>query len=382
MSPADWVPVLTLEHERGSTSIFRDARDRHWLGVETHDGTLIESHDPVLIGLDDDAVVVGGVLPPGATEALCRDGRGEMRPARTGSGAWIVCLEEHDMFLEIAALFRDASGALVPRPLPDGATIEGGVDADEACPACAAREWQRVRWTQRWEDEGLEEERSGLRCVSCGQPASDEGFVAIAIGETTDEAEDGDAAVAAEPPPEWLERTKREGRGAFRKAKFAVYGVASWEGPRFYSGSSRSGRRLTSVSLRHGDLYARGPYVDVETSARAEDWRSDRELCRDALASMLLSGSSAAPGVERSHSAMSLWFAGREREHRERAARAAAATTEIAVDGEPVPFYMLADEGRWTACGRVGAVRIVVSAADVPATAVELATITDPAPYL
>jgi hypothetical protein len=379
MSEPGWVPLLTLDHEDGTAAVFRDADGRHWLSSASHGGTGLEGYEPALEGLEGDAVVVGGLMPPGATEALFRDSRGEMRTAVAGGGAWLAYIDDHDMFAETAALFRDAEGAVVRRPPPAGARSEPIPDANVDCPACGASEWERIAWTHRWEEEDLDEERSELRCVRCGH-GTEEGAVSIAGIEV-----EGDGEPVDEPriPPEWLERQERAARDTFERAAFPIYGLgAGWEGPRMWGGSSWDSQGIKTVSLCHGDLNARGPRIDVETVAPDEDWRTSRDLCLDALSSKLMDGPGQQLSTESSTAAISLSFTARHREVSERAARAQSATVEIRVDGAALPFYAVSEGDVWAACGAVEGARVVVSAVGVGRDEVELATVTDPGPYL
>ena len=380
MSEPGWVPLLTLDHEDGTAAVYRDGDGRHWLSSTGEGGTELEGHEPALEGLEGDTVIVGGVVPDEATEALYRDARGEMCPATVGGGAWLARIEDHDMFAGVPVLFRDADGAIVPQALPAGATTEPIPDASETCPACGASEWERAAWTHRWDEERIEEERTALRCVRCGNSTGGGMTFQASIAIADEDADDLDLD---EPSlDEWLEPHRRAARNAFVDAEFPVYGLGpSWGGSRSFGGWSSQSEGITAMELQHGDARLARAHVEVETTVTPDDWQTDRELCVDALCAKLFDRGPDLP-IDRSDGATSLWFSARQRELRERAARAASDTVDLGVDGEPTPFYRVADGDVWAACGRVPGARILVTSVGVPPTEVELVTVTDPDAYV
>jgi hypothetical protein len=54
----------------------------------------------------------------------------------------------------------------------------------------------------------------------------------------------------------------------------------------------------------------------------------------------------------------------------------------IQVDGQPVPFDVLADGRRWVAQGEVGDLVVTLEARDLPPASVRLARVADLDPYL
>jgi hypothetical protein len=380
MPEPGWVALLTLDHEHGTAAVFRDATGGHWLSSTSEGGSGLAGYEPALESLEGGVVIVGGLVPPGAERTLVRDGRGTMVPARSGNGAWLARLLDHDMFVPTAAVFHDSAGELVPRPLPEGAAVEPVSDADSPCAGCGAAQWQRIRWTHRWEAENLDEVLDALRCVRCGHTVEAGAVVSSeAVIERTCEPGDGGAS---EPPPDWLSTHGRNAASALAGAAFPIYGLERWDGPRSSGGWSSDGTGVTAVSLRHGES-GRRPHVEVETMCGGEEWLSDRELCHRALAQELSEApDDPQPPFGGSPAAISLWFARRERDQSERAARAAERTERIPVDGEPRSFHLLAEGDRWAAAGRLERGAIVLSAQGVAPGDVALVRIEDGAPYL
>jgi hypothetical protein len=376
MPPRGWAPLLTLDHEQGTAGVYRDRDGLLWLSGGRDGGTMLDDGSPAHEGLDGDLSVAGGRLPPRATKALVRDARGEMQEAATGAEVWLVVLHDHVASPQPVARFHDADGEIVPVPLPDGATSEPVPDADERCPACDAADWHDVRWTQEWAVADAREEMEALRCGRCGHTEQGGGTV-VSL-----EIDDDDTPVTRRLPPDWSEQERREHLGVFERAGFPVYGLSdAWTGERSIGGWGDTRRRLTEIHLDHGSSEP-GPHVTVETMRGGEDdWRSDREICVDAL-SALLDSREEIDLERRSHAALSLWFAASHRRQSERAARAEPSTVAIPVDGRPVDFYLLADGDRWAACGRFGEVAVKITAADVAPSEIELVRIDDPEPYL
>ena len=379
MAPRGWTPLLTLDHEQGTAGVYRDRDGDLWLSGSRHGGTMLDDDTPAREGLNGELTVAGGRLPPRATTALVRDARGEMRPAATGEGVWLIVLPEFTTFGEPIARYHDAGGAIVPTPLPEGAPSEPVPDATEPCPACDAVDWHDMRWPQEWDDEDLGDESEALRCAGCGHTEQRGTVVQFELHD------DDDTPVTRRLPPDWREQERREHLRVFERARFPVYGLSdAWTGPRSMGGWGNTGRRITEVHLHHGptEIGEEGPHVSVETMRGGEEkWQTDREMCLEGLSSLLESPEEIQLG-ERSHAALALWFSASHRMQSERGYRAEPATATIRVDGRPVDFYLLADGDRWAATGRVRRCGVKITSDGVAPDSVELVTIEDPDPYL
>ena len=370
--------VLTL----AGVSVYRDGDGRHWVGGVGEEEAVELDYEPAEELNEDGTAVVGGLLPPGATRASVRDPRGEMQPARTGSGVWLALIEDHGMFSEPAVVYRDEGGSIVPRPAPEGAEREPVPDAGSECPACAGREWERL----------VAGGDADLRCTRCGH-VEEMGLIARAeaveggldtrepIEAVEDELGRSEPIVAERELYErdlapLMKGLARETRGVFEKVRFPVYAPPpSWPGERSFGGWSSEGRRVSAVTLRHQAL-------SVETSRPGEDdWETERERCLRALTEVLLRDDAEAGAPGGSDAAVALGFAAREREHSEAAFRAEEGRAEIRVDGEPAPFYVLTSGAAWAACGRVGDVVVTASGTEGRPKDLELARVEDPEPY-
>ncbi|WP_205695839.1 hypothetical protein [Conexibacter sp. SYSU D00693] len=75
---------------------------------------LDDDHDLALEGYDDH-VVVGGLLPDGAVAADVDDEAGAVHAAACDRGAWVCVLPASRRVRPPRVVFRDPSGAVVPR---------------------------------------------------------------------------------------------------------------------------------------------------------------------------------------------------------------------------------------------------------------------------
>ena len=373
-------PLLTLDHEHGTAGVFRDRDGAALLSSTGRGGTVLNEHEPAREQIEEISIC-GGLLPPGASAALVRDARGAMVPASAGNGAWIARVEAGASFHDPVARFVDEGGTLVPSPLPDGATTAPLPDAADPCPACDAFDWQLVRWTRVWMDD-FTQELEAPRCVRCGYVEQ------RGVREVSEPEAEEIHVMQGEPlPDDWEERDREERRQALGGVRFPLYGLGpGWRGGRAVGGWGSTGGTTTGIILYHGEILyeqAVGPSVTVE-SARTErdELRSDREICVDALVTLIAEDEKDRDMGDASSAAVALWFAATERTARERAHSATQGSTTIPVDGKPVAFVLLDGGDRWAACARVGKVVVTVTATGVPLEGLELVRIKDTEPYV
>jgi hypothetical protein len=189
--------------------------------------------------------------------------------------------------------------------------------------------------------------------------------VAAGLARAADREELVDELLQAISPGRGRARRVRRIAETLRAAPFAVYGLPpSWTGPRYLAGfgTSRPRRgpeRATGVQLGHGDRHAdHGPLLVVGIDTEAWPRHGAADLA-ERLAHAQGAGSVAAPGpapeVQR---------------------------VAIPVDGQPVPFDLLADGRRWVAQGEVGDLAVTLEGRDLAPASLRLARAGDLAPYL
>lgn len=130
----EWVPLVEIRHERGVAGVCRSIEDGDLLltrDLEKLSGAPIEGFGPA--STDD---LAGGLLPPGAVSAEAIDKRGIAHSAVCARGAWIAALPDPSRVNGVPARFRDTDGAIVRRPLRQGATVTLlQADVRRPCPA-------------------------------------------------------------------------------------------------------------------------------------------------------------------------------------------------------------------------------------------------------
>jgi hypothetical protein len=354
-----WTPLVVLDTGEHEVAVCRDEEHAMLLvtareagAADWGAGSGIEGYAPTWMGLPG-RWALGGRAPAGAARVEVRDARGEPQPAALGDGAWVATSPMWTRGSEQeSVLFRDAAGAVVPRPGPAGAPV---TDASTACPACG---------TCRWElPDAPEEMGREVRCATCGH--------GVRMGVFFGPGVPGTRIVPGAAVPSFEERT----REALAEATFPLFTVAG--GAPRVTGYGHSDSVLSRVRLTHGgDQPVPGePWVSVETEL--ERWAEDPGLlARDARAGLV--GVLAAeqwPPV--SHAAVSLWLDARRREQARTAALAPQAERDIPVDGVPHRFAVTGEDARWAAAARLELdgqpLQVVVQAAGIAPPAVALA---------
>jgi hypothetical protein len=106
--------------------------------VLTHDVTLdwgqpLQPHDryqPIRLGLSDERMLFGGLLPPGAVSVEVVEATGVRKAAAVGGGSYAVIFEDGEHG-EPALGYRDAAGGFVHRPMPAEYPHQPVTDAEE-----------------------------------------------------------------------------------------------------------------------------------------------------------------------------------------------------------------------------------------------------------
>ena len=212
-----------------------------------------------------------------------------------------------------------------------------------------------------------------LACTRCGHLESRGGII-LAVSGPEDEAE-------MMPVPTWSRREL----ATVRRARFAVYGLSDWTGPRSLGGfgTGRRGR------LEHVDLvYVReheSPWLGVETSRNDDELDSNRELALRALMSALwLEVAFDMTDAEMSLSEEALILRTRHLSRGQERRTAASPAREVAidVDARPVTFLLRGTGESWGAAARQDGLTPTLSARGIEPDAVVLERVRDLEPYL
>lgn len=176
------------------------------------------------------------------------------------------------------------------------------------------------------------------------------------------------------PARSWARRERLEEQ-MWRSPPLRLYGLPpTWEGPRFLGGWGGHGKGVTSLELLHGDLLDQGSRLRVEVSVDPYDVHP-----RSLAMSLWHEAERPPPASSGTES-----FAWREAREREIASRPDPEwrSVSIEVDGRGVEFQLLSEGFSWIAHAQVGEVRLILRARGFPVEAVELASVTDPGPYI
>jgi hypothetical protein len=108
-----------------------------------------DRYQPIRIGLSDDRMLFGGLLPPGAVSVEAVEASGVRKAAAVAEGTFAVIFEDGEHG-EPALGFRDATGGFVHRPLPAEYPHETITDAEEPCPVCGQIAYEQYFPTEDW----------------------------------------------------------------------------------------------------------------------------------------------------------------------------------------------------------------------------------------
>lgn len=217
-------------------------------------------------------------------------------------------------------------------------------------------------------------------------------LVAARLARAADREELVDELLDALSPGRGRARRVRRAAERVRTAPTAAYGLpSSWTGPRYLAGLGtrrprRGPERTTSVQLGHGDRHAdHGPLLVVGTDADAWPRNGPADLAERLAHVPPGPGAGGAAGAGPGPAPPGRTTpAGPPGAVATGPARPAPKVQRVAiqVDGQPVPFDVLADGRRWVAQGEVGDLVVTLEARDLPPASVRLARVADLDPYL
>lgn len=379
MSSAE--PLLTLAHADGTAAILREADGSLWLTgyVERGGGTGLMDLQASIEGLSQDRMVQGGRLPARAVRAELIDTAGRKSDAVAGGGVWLAVLDR-PLDGPAPVRFSDAEGRSVRPPLPAAWSREPVPDAVEPCPACGETSWEEITPTdgsRGMHGTGDHDMRPSyvVVCVACGHEEGSGAWITMSYDDAGSPAEH-EARRAA-----WQAERWEHDRKLLERVAIPVYVLASWSGPRTLAAYGGPERRVTSISVMHGDDEdATLPWVRVAHDTAESRWEGAEVVARHDLC-RLVEAADEWP-LERSRPALTVWLKHREREAMRIASRAEATTIQISIDG--IEHRAAVVQHRpWLAAvidGPVG--RITIDSHDVAPAELDLVTLADPATAL
>lgn len=288
-----------------------------------------------------------GPIPSGTARVVVIDERGdEHEGALTDVPGWPQLVR-----------FEDASGAVVPQPLPDGPRTPVD-DAPEPCPACAAVAWVKVGAV-------VVCERCGHVVGSAFEEASEHGHQTSFHYGPPSEDEPVELVLTIDGGEHEFdfEAYERERVAALAAVPFPVYAVP---------GCARSAHRHPRGEVVVGHRApGKGRELSVTTGPRGAERDEDP---RDAL-HLLLDDEPHEHG--RSLGARLIASAHLQRQTRRSAMRAEPVERALVIDGQPEPFTVIVAEDAWVATREHGDLQLLVSARGFPPNDITLEPLAD-----
>jgi hypothetical protein len=362
--------------------------------VLSHDVTLdwgqpLQPHDryqPIRIGLSDERMLLGGLLPPGAVSVEAVQATGDRNAAAVGGGTYAVIFEDREHG-EPALGYRDAVGAFVHRPMPAEYPHRPVTDAEEPCPVCGAVQYEEYFPTEEW--------RAGrgakgtdtfvpsplVVCRICGHHEQAGGIFRLGQPDNPDEDEVARAARMARVRAEEAAQRWYSNKITLMGVTFPIYAAEGW--PARINGQGSMGDDLTQLTIAHAEtlpdsMLVERPRIEVTTSIDPYQ-RGELAVARDVFASGIEADANWQPTDGLSDAALTLWFRAARRRRVAGSHEAPVSETEIIVDGTREPFLTVGTpNAHWVAVRRHHDVTITIAAREVAPASLIIEPIADP----
>ncbi|HLY48185.1 MAG TPA: TFIIB-type zinc finger domain-containing protein [Solirubrobacteraceae bacterium] len=365
--------------------------------VLTHDVTLDwgqplqpwDRYQPLRIGLGDERMLFGGLLPPGAVSAEAVEATGARRAAVVGGGTYAVIVEDGEPS-EPALGYRDAEGAFVSRPMPAEYRHQPVTDAEEPCPVCGAIEYEEYFPTEDWRG-GRGRKGSDsfvpsplIVCRRCGHQEQVGAIMRLGHDDADEDAAARAARMARIRAEQDVQRWYSN-KMTLMGVTFPIYAAEGW--PARINGQSSSGDDLTSLTIAHADslpdsMFVERPRIEVTTSIESHQ-RGELAVARDGFAAQIEADANRRPTGDLSDAALTLWFRAARRDRVAGSHKAPVGETEITIDGTPEPFVIVgAPNAHWVAVRRHDDLTITIAAREVDPSSLIIEPIADPAARL
>jgi hypothetical protein len=385
--------VLVAAPSRGGVVRLEDGSALVVADVTASDGWPLRHGDryrPALVPTGPRSCVVGGLLPPGAVAAEVIDDRGARVPAVVANGAYIVVLDQCDEGAEPIVCCRASDGAPVSRPPAPGHLGAPVEDADIACPACGAIDFEEYLPFEAGssgpvDSEGKIVSQAVVRCRVCGHEEQEPIVVRAPDppdGPAPTLTRDQLMAKADAMRREFMWRSIENG---VRTQGFPIYVAAGWPARVTQSGSEDDGR-LTSVTVAHfrsrdAKNSRPGNQPELTVTTERDDPRATGLLDRAQLAVRRWArrDDSSRLRLDISNAASALRHQARSRHDHAAALNAVQSERTIKIGGQPVSALMLTTAtGGWAVAASHNDLAITVTGHGLDPTSLSLDLATDP----
>ena len=384
------MPSVLIELPGGGGIVRRDDGEI----VLTHDvssgwGQTLQPFDryqPIRIGLGDERMLFGGLVPPGAVTVEAVEATGVRKAAAVRDGTFAVIFEDGEHG-EPALGYRDAAGAFVHRPMPAEYPHHPVTDAQEPCPVCGAIDYDEYFPTEDWR---AGRGRKGtdtfvpsplVVCRVCGHQEQAGGI--MRFGRTDHPGEDEAAREARMASIRTEQAVQRwyANKMTLLGVTFPIYAAEGW--PARINGQGSQGDDLTHLTIAHAEtlpdsMFVPRPRIEVTTSIDPYQ-PGELAVARDAFASGIEADANRRPSDGLSDAALTLWFRAARRQRVAASHEAPVSETEIAIDGTREPFLTLGTpNAHWVAVRRHEDVMITIAGREIDPALLIIEPIADP----
>jgi hypothetical protein len=385
------VATVVIELPGGEGVVRRDDGEI----VLTHDVTLDrgqqlqpwDRYQPIRIGLSDERMLFGGLLPPGAVSVEAVEATGVRKHAAVGGGTYAVIFEDREHG-EPALGYRDPVGAFVHWPMPAEYPHQPVPDAEEPCPVCGAVQYEEYFPTEQWRGgRGIKGTDTFVPsplivCCVCGHQ---EQAGALHRSRPLEDAnEDGPARAARIAGVHAEQAVQRwyANKITLMAVTFPIYAAEGW--PARINGSGSSGDDLTHLTIAHAEsvaddlTFVQRPRIEVTTSIDTYQ-PGELAVARETFASGTEADTNHQPTDGLSDAALTLWFRAASRRRAASAHEAPVSETNIMIDGAREPFVTVGTpNAHWAAVRRHHDVTVTIQAREIDPTSLTIEPIADP----
>lgn len=363
--------------------------------VLTHDVTLDrgqapqpwDRYQPIRVGLGDERMLVGGLLPPGAVSVEAVEASGVRKPAVVGGGAYAVIFEDGEHG-EPALGYRDAVGAFVHRPMPADYPHHPVADAEEPCPICGAIDYEEYFPIEEWRGGSGQKGTDTfvpsplIVCRVCGHQEQAGGIIRMDASRSG--RGDDAAARAARMDRVRAERALQRwysNKITLMAVTFPIYAAEGW--PARINGSGSRGDDVTNLTIAHTEtppeefMFVPRPRIEVTTSIDPHH-PGALAIAREEFASRIEADTHRHPRDGLSDAALTLWFRAARRQRAASAHEAPVSETEIMVDGAREPFLTIGTPNTlWVAVRHHHDLMITIKAREIDPASLAIEPIAD-----